>query len=148
MIDIEDMIISMLSDALDGIANVTTDVSPNADIDLPALTVEEIDNYPVSDDGRNEEQYAQIVYEMNAYSNKAYGRKREVKNIISIVDQKMRNLNFVRISQQSLENSTNVTKAGSIDYHDTSIYRMVVQYRAVVSKEKNGKYTFYRNYRR
>lgn len=70
------------------------------------------------------ENHAQIMYEVNVYSNKKNGKKAECKSIISLIDRKLGELGFTRTLLNSIPNG-----------EDATIYRMVGRYRAIISKE-------------
>lgn len=75
-----------------------------------------------------EDHFETISYEVNVYSNKDNGKKAEVKAIIAVVDDTMRQMNFRRTAMTPVPN-----------LYDSTIYRMVAQYTAVT----DGNY-FYR----
>lgn len=91
---------------------------------FPCVCIEEIDNYrsKVHMDADMTEKYADIVYEVNVYSNKTTGKKSEAKAILNLIDAKMTSLGFRRQSKKPV----------SMD--STTIYRVVARYKAVVSK--------------
>ena len=70
------------------------------------------------------ENHAQIMYEVNVYSNKKNGKKAECKSIISLIDRKLGELGFTRTLLNSIPNG-----------EDATIYRMAGRYRAIISKE-------------
>lgn len=71
------------------------------------------------------ENHAQLLYEVNVFSNKKSGKKAECKEIISFIDKQLEMLGFTRILLNPIPNE-----------QDATIYRMVGRYRAIVSKEK------------
>lgn len=89
---------------------------------FPAATLVEMDNsvYERSIDSSSPENHVRVMYQAEAYSNKTSGRKVEAKKIIADIDKTMLGLGFVRISCSPMNNT------------DSSIYRMVARYKAVV----------------
>jgi hypothetical protein len=71
---------------------------------------------------------AQVMFEINIYSNKADGRKTECKSIAKVIDDVMFRMNFKRMALTPIPNM-----------EDATIYRIVARYRAMT----DGKY-FYR----
>lgn len=93
---------------------------------FPAVTLVEDDNstYTRGLDLSRQENHTRIMYTANAYSTKTPGKKSECKAIMAIIDQKMSELGFLRIGKSPMD----------MPNAETSIYRMVARYRAVVSK--------------
>jgi hypothetical protein len=73
------------------------------------------------DSGSNEN-HANVMYEVNVYSNRATGKKSECKEIIALIDKEMLALGFSRATLTPVPNM-----------NDSTIYRMVGRYRATVS---------------
>jgi hypothetical protein len=98
---------------------------------FPCISLVEIDNavYRNSSTNTVEENHAAVSYEVNIYSNKPKGKKSECKAIAAVLDGKMANLGFTRMMLQPVPNLA-----------DTTIYRMVGRYRAVIGKD----HTIYR----
>ena len=71
------------------------------------------------------ENHASLMYEVNVYSNKTSGKKRECKEISALIDNEMAALGFSRTMLQPIPNMD-----------DATIYRMTGRYTAVISKEK------------
>ncbi len=95
---------------------------------FPCISIIEIDNN-VLDKTRttdNIENHAQVLYEVNVYSNKANGKKQECKKIISLVDKELQKLGFTRTMLSPVPNEDK----------NKSIYRIVARYRAIISKSK------------
>ena len=74
-------------------------------------------------DSSEEEKFVNVTYELNVYSNKAFGKKTECKEIASKVSDILRTLGFTRIMLQPIPNIEQPT-----------IYRMVGRYTATISK--------------
>lgn len=94
---------------------------------FPCISLIETDNqvYRNGRDSGSIENYAQILYEVNVYSNKTSGKKSECKEIINLIDSKMETLGFTRTLLTPIPNED-----------DATIYRMTARYRAIVSKNK------------
>jgi hypothetical protein len=99
---------------------------------FPAVSLIEQDNSireNTMDSGSNEN-HANVMYEVNVYSNKTTRKKSECKDIIALIDKEMTAMGFVRSTLTPVPNE-----------YDSTIYRMVGRYRAAVS-------TDYKIYRR
>jgi len=94
---------------------------------FPCVSLIETDNqiYRNTRDSGNIENHAQVLYEVNVYSNKTSGKKAECKAIIAFIDTQMEALGFTRTLMNPVPNE-----------EDATVYRMVARYRAIVSKEK------------
>lgn len=92
----------------------------------PAVCVEEVDNYVDvrGSDSGNTERRAQVVYEVNVFSNALTGKKSEAKAILKIIDEKMNDLGFVRRTRRPV----------SLD--SATAYRLVARYAAVVGSDE------------
>ena len=128
MIDIENEIFTKIATALrtayTGIlVSGTLILTPTQ---FPAVSVEEVDNYVLLSgrDSSMKENYAEVMYEVNAYSDKVPGGKAEVKAIMATVDGVLRPLGFIRTAKMMLP--------GETPTHN----RMVCRYRAVVGANK------------
>lgn len=126
MIDIENEVFTRIKTALtEQFPNISvesvTNYSPSK---FPFVCIEETDNYSyvsTRDTGSNEN-HAVVVFEVNAYSNKAARRKSECKAIIADVDKVMLGLGFTRNTKTP------------INLDDATKYRIFARYTAVVSK--------------
>lgn len=94
---------------------------------FPAVSLVEMDNssYSRTQTSSSVENHAELMYEVDIYSNKKSGKKSECKAIAELIDNEMAALGFSRIMLQPIPN---------ID--DATIYRMTGRYRAVASKDK------------
>lgn len=94
---------------------------------FPCVSIIEVDNqvYRNTRTSTIIENHAQILYEVNVYSNKVKGKKSEAKSILSLIDSEFSKLGFTRTLVSPLPNM-----------NDGTIYRIVARYRAIVSKEK------------
>ena len=91
---------------------------------FPAVSLVEMDNairIDTIDSGSNEN-HANVMYEVDVYSNKTTGKKSECKAIIALIDKEMLALGFARATLTPVPNM-----------NDSTIYRMVGRYRATVS---------------
>ena len=96
----------------------------NSPSSFPAVSLVEMDNSTresTIDSGSNEN-HANVMYEVNVYSNKTTGKKTECKTIIALIDNEMTAMGFVRSTITPVPNE-----------YDSTIYRMVARYRAAVS---------------
>ena len=93
---------------------------------FPAVSLVEIDNSvreSTVDSGSNEK-HANVMYEVNVYSNKTAGKKSECKAIMALIDQELIAMGFVRSTLTPVQNE-----------YDSTIYRMLGRYRATVSSD-------------
>ena len=91
---------------------------------FPAVSLVEMDNgtrIETIDSGSNEN-HANVMYEVNVYSNKVTGKKSECKEILALIDKEMLAMGFSRNTLTPVPNE-----------NDSTIYRMVARYRATVS---------------
>lgn len=129
MIDIENEIFSIVS-------NVVRNIYPKIYMtgeyvksppSFPCVSLIETDNqiYRNTRDTSNIENHAQVLYEVNVYSNKTSGKKTECKAIMSTIDDTMAALGFTRTLMNPVPNEL-----------DATVYRLTARYRAVVSKDE------------
>jgi hypothetical protein len=93
---------------------------------FPAVSLMEMDNSireSTVDSGSNEN-HANVMYEVNVYSNKTTGKKSECREILALIDTEMSAMGFVRSTLTPVPNE-----------YDSTIYRMVGRYRATVSSD-------------
>ena len=98
----------------------------NAPSSFPAVSLVEMDNVTrewTIDSGSNEN-HANVMYEVNVYSNKTAGKKSECKAIIALIDAELTDMGFMRSTLTPVPNE-----------YDSTIYRMVGRYRAAVSAD-------------
>lgn len=93
---------------------------------FPHVSIVEADNFMPRQylDTSDTERFAEVMYEVNVYSNKVSGKKSECKAVMAYIDAQMYAKNFVRISLSPVPNLDNAT-----------IYRMTARYRAVTDGE-------------
>ena len=86
----------------------------------------EMDNSTRADtiDSGSNENHANVMYEVNVYSNKTAGKKTECREILALIDEEMLAMGFSRSTLTPVPNE-----------YDSTIYRMVARYRAAVSSD-------------
>ena len=91
---------------------------------FPAVSLVEMDNSTRIETvaSGSSENHANVMYEVNVYSNKTVGKKSECKAIIALIDEEMLAIGFARATLTPVPNE-----------NDSTIYRMVGRYRAAVS---------------
>lgn len=94
---------------------------------FPCVSLIETDNqvYRNTRDSGRIENHAQVLYEMNVYSNKTSGKKSECKAIANLIDSVLETLGFTRTLLSQIPNE-----------EDSTVYRVTGRYRAVVSQDK------------
>lgn len=123
--EIFDKIAESLSKKYNGISVYSEYV--HAPESFPSVSIVEADNstfLPALDSEGSH--HAQLMYDINVYSNLISGRKEQAKEIMQIIDAEMLALGFVRISKQPLV----------LPNAESSIYRMEARYRTVVNEQK------------
>ena len=93
---------------------------------FPSVSIVEMDNatFLPTWSNRSIEGYAEVMYEVNVYSNRTKGKKAEAKAIMATVDGLLQPYGFERMFCQPIQNM-----------NDATIYRMTARYRAVVSDD-------------
>lgn len=93
---------------------------------FPCISIIEMDNtaYDKTQTSSSLENHAELMYEVNIYSNKTSGKKSECKAIASLLDNEFATLGFSRTMLQPIPN-----------LDDATIYRILGRYKAVVSKD-------------
>lgn len=93
---------------------------------FPAVSLVEMDNSTRIDtiDSGSNENHANVMYEVNVYSNKTAGKKTECKAIIHLIDEELLRMGFSRGYLRPVPNE-----------YDSTIYRMVGRYYATVSSD-------------
>lgn len=94
---------------------------------FPFVSLVEADNTTRTDtiDSGSFENHANVMYEVNVYSNKSGGRKAECRAILATIDETFIRMGFAR------------TMRNPVSMDDATIYRMVARYTAAI--DKNGK---------
>jgi len=128
MIDVESKVYTpiavALRDAFSGI--FVSGEYVKAPSSFPHVSLVEMDNYTSADrlDTADEERFSTLMYEVNVYSNKTFGKKSECKKIIGFIDDLMYKMNFKRLSLAPVPNMD-----------DATIYRMTARYRVETDGE-------------
>ena len=93
---------------------------------FPAVSLVEMDNsaYIRTQSSDSVENHAELMYEVNIYSNKTSGKKSECRAIATLIDNELAALGFSRTMLQPIPNMD-----------DATIYRITGRYRAVASKD-------------
>ena len=93
---------------------------------LPAVYIVEQDNsvYLPGRDSGDIENYANVTYQVDVFSNRTDGKKTECKSIMAIIDTEFSKLGFTRTFMNPVQNMK-----------DPRIFRMTGLYRAVVSRD-------------
>lgn len=127
MIDIENMLFDAVSKGMPSNVRCSTPYQ-KYEKTFPVLTLAVEDNavYEKSIDSSGIENAAEIMVEVNIYSNRQSGKKQECKRLISIADSILSELNLTRILCRPTPN-----------LEDSTIYRMTARYRAIVDKNNN-----------
>lgn len=90
---------------------------------FPAVSIVEMDNtvYQRGIDSGAIENYANVMYQVDVYTNLNTGKKVQAKAIIALLDEVLSSLGFTRTFLNPVQNM-----------NDATIYRMTGRYRAVV----------------
>lgn len=98
---------------------------------FPSISIIEVDNsvYQRTQTSESTENHAQLLYEVNVYSNKTVGKKMECRQIMLFVDEMFSRFGFTRTFLNTVP-----------DLYDATIYRMVARYQAVADRN----HTIYR----
>lgn len=72
------------------------------------------------------ENYVDLMYEVNVYSNLSFGKKQQAKEIAKLIDSIFEQMGFVRIICYPIDNLA-----------DPSIYRIFARYEGKTDKDKN-----------
>lgn len=93
---------------------------------FPCASLVECDNrvYQRSQTSGCLENHAEVLYEVNVYSNKREHEKSECKKIMKLFDHSLSKLGFTRIFMEPMPNLA-----------DATVYRLTARYRAVISKD-------------
>lgn len=131
MIDIESQVFTTVATALRteyGASNIY--VAPeyvSQPPRFPAVFIVEQDNtvHLRGRDSANIENFADVMYQVDVFSNKNAGKKVQAKEIIALVDDQFAQMGFTRTFLNPVQNMNNAT-----------IYRMTARYQAVVGKDQ------------
>lgn len=124
MIDIEDELYNHLATKLEAKfpnIHIGGPNLENIEAEFPFVYIEEADSYSPRryQDSSNEEKYARLLYKIEIYSNKQFGKKTECKEIANYINDIMNSLNFTRDSKTQVDNIS-----------DRRLYRLVLTYTA------------------
>ena len=127
MIDIENFLFTQVKTALPSGTQAGATYSKSQS-KFPFVTLVVVDNTVVEKfiNSARIENFADIMVEVNVYSNKTAGKKEECKKLIKIADEVLSNLNLTRTFCQPTPN-----------LEDATVYRMTARYRAIVDNELN-----------
>lgn len=92
----------------------------HAPSEFPHVSITQSDSSIVSERTSGNTEMAQVMFEINIYSNKAEGKKTEYKSIMKVIDDVMFSMNFKRLALTPVPNM-----------EDATIYRLVSRYRAM-----------------
>lgn len=141
MIDVENLVVDTITKAVQteysGVY-VTSEYT-NSPSSFPCVSVVEADNYTYkkTQDDCLKEHHAQVMYEVNVFSNKAKGARTEAKKIMNLVDDTFQNIKFTRTFKNEVPN------------HDKTIFRIVARFEAIIAKgEEIGNNTVFQVYRK
>lgn len=94
---------------------------------FPAISIEELDNTVKRSamDNTTIENYADVMYQVDIYSNRTKGKKAECRAIAMIIDNEFAKMGFIRNYYNPVPN-----------VNDATIYRITARYVASVSTDK------------
>ena len=95
---------------------------------FPHVSITQSDNSVIANKTTGSAEMAQVMFEINVYSNKTEGKKTECKAIMKVIDELLFKMNFKSLALTPVPNM-----------EDATIYRMVARYRVAT----DGKF-FYR----
>ena len=95
---------------------------------FPAVYLIEMDNsvYTPGVDSGDIENYANVMYQVDVYSNKHMGRKAECREIMDFIDNRMAAFGFTRNILTPIPNMA-----------DATIFRLTARYRGIADKNHN-----------
>ena len=130
MIDCENevytRVVTVLREKFPGI-DLTGDYT-KAPSSFPHVSITQSDNAVIAERTTGTKEMAQVMFEVNVYSNLQPGKKTECKKIMKVIDEVLFSMNFRRIMLTPVPNM-----------EDATIYRLTARYR-VATDGKN----FYR----
>lgn len=93
---------------------------------FPAVSLIEMENTVRAEtiDSGSNENHANVMYEVNVYSNRQTGKKPECKAIVALIDEELLRLGFTRNMLTPVPNE-----------YDSTIYRIQGRYTAAVSSD-------------
>lgn len=133
MIDIESDIFNRVANALRNKFNGIYVIGEMVDTVVkktrfPAVSIIEKSNTidTTAIDSGSIENYADLMYEVNVYTNLVSGKKQQAKKITRFIDDIFEQMGFVRIICYPIDNLA-----------DPSIYRIFIRYEGKADKDKN-----------
>ena len=128
MIDIESELFSIIAEQVRAVyPNIyMTGEYVRAPAKFPCISIEEKNNaiWRNSRTRDEVENAAAVMYEVNVYSNLKTGKKRQAKEIMSVVDKVLTDMKFTRTMLSPLPNAA-----------DATIYRITGRYQGIVIKD-------------
>ncbi len=129
MIDVENIIFTRLATMLRAEFGVISVYGEYVELpaSFPCVTVVETDNKVLrrTRDLSGVEHHAQVLYEINVYTNDASGKKSRAKEIANAIDDKMSEMQFTRIFR------------GQVPNIDRTIYRITMRFEGVVGEGRD-----------
>ena len=129
MIDIENIVFTRLATALRTAYSGITVYSEYVEVPaaFPCVSIVEADNSVLerTRDLSGVEHHANVMYEINVYTNDANGKKSKAKAIADVIDTQMSAMLFTRTFRRQTPNV------------DRSIYRVTLRYQGVVGEAVN-----------
>lgn len=128
MIDVETDVFNAIAEALrsEYLGIYVASAKTRAPSSFPAVQIVETSNVIATDtiDSGSLENHADLMYEVNVYSNLTRGAKLQAKKIMGFVDNCFKELGFVRQLCEPIDNG------------DSSVYRYVARYVGRASVDK------------
>lgn len=92
---------------------------------FPCAYLHMADNFSLSINGSNVEEFSGITYEAEVYCNDAFGKQSKAKEIMNVIDETLVPMGFTRTMLQWLPN-----------LYDASVCRLMARYTATVDYNK------------
>lgn len=129
MIDIENQVFTQVKQAIlaDHPGVFIAGDYVDAPADFPCVNIMEMSNTALEStrDSSSNERHSVLMYEVNVYSTKSSGRKTEAKKLAQSADAAFQRLGFTRSMLAPIINAA-----------DTSVYRILGRYTAIVDKNE------------
>lgn len=126
MIDIEDDVFNRVAQKLrDNFENISVyGEEVGVPSSFPCVTIIEADNSADvnTQDSSNMENHANLMYEVNGYSNLVTGKKKQCKEMLAVIDAEFASMGFTRTTKLPTP------------MQDATVYRMTARYTAKASK--------------
>lgn len=137
MIDLENDIFTVIATAVRTAHSGVTVVGEYTETpaSFPCVTIVEADNRVLQYMRTVKiENAVSVMYEANIYSNAVVGKKSEAKAIANTLDTAFETAGFTRTFREQIPNQ-----------RDSTIYRIVCRYEAVIGAEQSGTYLVYQS---